>query len=150
MKLYLKILYIMKTQLLKTLNILVLSFVLFSCSKTETTPIPLPDPTAQQAAPPPVEAPPAPVVIPNPTGDKGLQLIQETDCLTCHKVDSKLIGPSYQEVAAKYTDADLDILAQKIVDGGKGNWGDIPMTPHTGLSKEDAKLMVKYILSLKK
>jgi cytochrome c len=53
MKLYLKIPYMMKTQFLKTLIIPVLSFVLFSCSKTETTPIPQPDPTAQQTAPPP-------------------------------------------------------------------------------------------------
>ena len=82
--------------------------------------------------------------------DEGKALVEGADCLSCHKVDSKLVGPSYQDVAAKYTDADIDHLSQKIIDGGKGVWGDIPMTPHAGLSKENAQKMVKYILSLNK
>ena len=81
---------------------------------------------------------------------EGKELLEGMDCLSCHKVDAKLVGPSYQDVAAKYTEADIDMLAQKIIDGGKGNWGDIPMTPHSGMSKENAQKMVKYILSLKK
>ncbi len=82
--------------------------------------------------------------------DEGKALVEGADCLSCHKVDSKLVGPAYQDVAAKYTEADIDHLAQKVIDGGKGVWGDIPMTPHAGLSKENAQKMVKYILSLKK
>ena len=82
--------------------------------------------------------------------DEGKALVEGADCLSCHKIDSKLVGPSYQDVAAKYTEADIDHLSQKIIDGGKGVWGDIPMTPHAGLSKENAQKMVKYILSLKK
>lgn len=82
--------------------------------------------------------------------DEGKALVEGADCLSCHKVDSKLVGPAYQDVAAKYTDADIDHLAQKVIDGGKGVWGDVPMTPHAGLSKENAQKMVKYILSLKK
>ncbi len=81
---------------------------------------------------------------------EGKSLVEGTDCLSCHKIDAKLVGPAYQDVAAKYTDADVDHLAQKIIDGGKGVWGEIPMTPHAGLSKENAQKMVKYILSLKK
>lgn len=81
---------------------------------------------------------------------EGKQLLEGMDCLSCHKVDAKLVGPSYHDVAAKYTEADIDLLAQKIIDGGKGNWGDIPMTPHAGMSKENSAKMVKYILSLKK
>lgn len=81
---------------------------------------------------------------------EGLVLIEGADCLTCHKVDTKLVGPSYQEVADKYTDADIDLLASKIIDGGQGVWGQIPMTPHAGMSKENAKKMVEYILTLKK
>jgi len=50
----------------------------------------------------------------------------------------------------KYTEADLDKLATKIIEGGKGVWGEIPMTPHSGMSKENAQKMVKYILTLKK
>ena len=82
--------------------------------------------------------------------EEGQKLVEGTDCLSCHKIDSKLVGPSYQDVAAKYTDADLDYLAKKIIEGGTGVWGEIPMTPHAGLSQENAKLMVKYILAQKK
>lgn len=82
--------------------------------------------------------------------DEGLALIEGADCLGCHKIDSKLVGPSYQEIADKYTEADADMLADKIINGGKGNWGEIPMTPHAGMSKETAKKMVAYILTLKK
>ncbi len=81
---------------------------------------------------------------------EGLALIEGADCLTCHKVDAKLVGPSYQEVANKYTSADIDMLAKKIIDGGKGVWGEIPMTPHAGMSPDNAKKMVEYILTLKK
>lgn len=80
---------------------------------------------------------------------KGYDLIAASDCLGCHKIDEKLVGPSYKEVAAKYTDKDAATLASKIVEGGKGNWGEVPMTPHPAVSKEDATEMVKYILSLK-
>lgn len=83
--------------------------------------------------------------------DEGLALIEGADCLTCHKMDEKLVGPSYKEVAMKYenNEANLDKLAEKIVTGGKGNWGEIPMSPHVGMSQENAKKMVKYILTLK-
>ena len=80
----------------------------------------------------------------------GLALIEGADCLTCHKVDAKLVGPSYQEVADKYTSADVDQLAAKIIAGGKGVWGEIPMTAHAGMSPDNAKKMVEYILTLKK
>ena len=81
---------------------------------------------------------------------EGLALIEGADCLTCHKIDAKLVGPSYQDVAAKYTDADVDKLATKIIEGGKGVWGEIPMSPHAGMSKDNAKKMVEYILTMKK
>ena len=81
---------------------------------------------------------------------EGLALIEGADCLTCHKDDVRVVGPSYQEVADKYTDGDLDMLADKIIEGGKGKWGEIPMTPHAGMSKENAKKMVEYIMTLKK
>ncbi|QBA21779.1 c-type cytochrome [Chryseobacterium indologenes] len=142
----------MKILVQNTVIALTLATLLFCCSKPETTPIPQAEPYSEQQVvqPQPVET--APEVSASNDGPKheGLKLIEGTDCLTCHKIDSKLIGPSYQEVAAKYSVADLDMLAQKIIDGGKGNWGEIPMTPHTGLSKENARQMVKYILSLKK
>ena len=83
--------------------------------------------------------------------DQGLVLIEGADCLTCHKMDARVVGPSYQEVADKYTltDENIDMLANKIINGGKGNWGEIPMSAHVGMSKETAKQMVKYILTMK-
>ncbi|MES3017394.1 MAG: c-type cytochrome [Bacteroidota bacterium] len=89
---------------------------------------------------------------PASSGGSGEQLITKSDCLTCHKVDVKLLGPAYQEVAAKYpaTDENIEMLAGKIIKGGAGNWGDIPMAPHPSITEGDAKEMVKYILSLKK
>jgi cytochrome c len=88
----------------------------------------------------------------NPDYSKGLALVAGSDCLTCHKVAEKNIGPAYQEVAAKYenTDENIAMLAGKIIKGGSGNWGAIPMTPHANLSQDDAEAMVKYILLLKK
>jgi len=82
---------------------------------------------------------------------KGEQLISSSDCLTCHKVDTKIVGPSYVDVANKYeaSEANIEMLAGKIINGGLGVWGEIPMAPHTALSTDDAKEMVKYILSLK-
>lgn len=88
----------------------------------------------------------------NPDYQKGLELIGKSDCLTCHKISDKLTGPAYKDVAAKYenTDANVSMLAEKIIKGGQGNWGAIPMTPHPLLSEADARQMVKYILLLKK
>jgi cytochrome c len=82
---------------------------------------------------------------------KGLELIAQSDCLTCHKVDEKLVGPSYREIANKYVadDQTKALLAEKVIKGGSGVWGQIPMTPHPAVSEEDAKTMVTYILSLK-
>lgn len=87
---------------------------------------------------------------PSPNDLDGKSLIEGMDCATCHKENEKMIGPSYQEIANKYTEGDMDMLADKIINGGSGNWGDVPMTPHAGLPKENAKKMVAYIMSLKK
>jgi cytochrome c len=88
----------------------------------------------------------------NPDYKKGLALIAGSDCLTCHKVDEALTGPTYRDVANKYAslpDTIIGHLAGKIITGGNGVWGDTYMTPHPALSKEDAEAMVKYILLLK-
>lgn len=85
----------------------------------------------------------------NPDYQKGLALIAKNDCLTCHKVSEKLVGPAYKDVANKYTSADISKLADKVLKGGTGVWGQIPMTPHPNLSKDDAEQIIKYILLLK-
>lgn len=88
----------------------------------------------------------------HPDYQAGLALIAKSDCLTCHKVDEKLTGPAYREVANKYASEGPDIvpkLAEKIIKGGVGVWGEVPMTAHPTLSQADAEQMVKYILLLK-
>lgn len=90
-------------------------------------------------------------------GEKGLELIGASDCTTCHRLDKAAsgasIGPAYNEVAAKYSpaaDSTVDRLVKKIIAGGSGIWGSVPMTPHPSVPEADVREMVKYILSLKK
>lgn len=82
---------------------------------------------------------------------KGEMLISKSDCFACHKIQDKLLGPAYKDVAIKYanTKANVDYLVTKIKNGGSGVWGAIPMSPHPALSDEDARAMVAYILSIK-
>ena len=83
--------------------------------------------------------------------DKALEMIGALDCTTCHKISEKNIGPAYTDVAKKYeaTEENITMLSEKIIKGGSGNWGTVPMTPHPALSADSAKEMVRYILSLK-
>lgn len=87
----------------------------------------------------------------NPDYQKGLALIAANDCLTCHKVNEKVTGPAYDSVANRYanTPENVTMLAEKVIKGGSGNWGAVPMTPHPALTEADAEQMVKYILLLK-
>jgi cytochrome c len=83
---------------------------------------------------------------------EGEKLIAKSDCIGCHKLDKKLIGPSYLDIAKKYPSNDKNVayLSGKIIKGGSGVWGTIPMSAHASLKKNDATSMAKYILSLKK
>ena len=90
----------------------------------------------------------------NPDYQKGLALVADPNnaCLTCHRVDETLTGPPYRAVANKYAGASDSVenyLVHKVINGGSGVWGQVPMPPHPGLSEADAKAMVKYILLLK-
>jgi cytochrome c len=82
----------------------------------------------------------------------GMDLLQKSGCTACHAVDKKVVGPAYQEVAAKYKgDAGAAAkLAAKVKSGGSGVWGPVPMPPHPQVSDADIKTMITYILSLKK
>ncbi|KQC02698.1 c-type cytochrome [Pedobacter sp. Hv1] len=93
-----------------------------------------------------------PTEAPKTAMEPGQLLIAKSDCVGCHHKENKLIGPSYQDIAAKYpaTEENISLLAGKIIKGGKGVWGPVPMTPHSKITDADAKLMTKYILSLKK
>lgn len=81
---------------------------------------------------------------------KGMKLIDAGDCKACHSIDKKSIGPTYREVALKYHGKPgvQQLLAKKIIAGGSGVWGEVPMAAHPELSAADAAEMAKYILSL--
>ena len=81
---------------------------------------------------------------------QGEALVKASDCKTCHHPINKIIGPSHTDVAKKYdfTEANVKMLAQKIIAGGQGNWGEIPMAAHPDISTENAESMARYVLSL--
>ena len=80
-----------------------------------------------------------------------LALAKAKNCMACHAVDKKLVGPAYKDVAAKYAgqkDA-VDKLAVKIMKGGSGVWGPVPMPANTQVSEAEAKQLAAWVLSLK-
>ncbi len=77
------------------------------------------------------------------------KLAADNGCMACHGTASKIVGPGYNEVAAKYkgqADAESKLVA-KLKAGGQGVWGAIPMPAQTQLKDEDARRLVKWILS---
>lgn len=78
-------------------------------------------------------------------------LATSKNCMACHAVDKKLVGPSYKDVAAKYAgqkDA-VDKLAGKIMKGGSGVWGPVPMPANPQVNEADAKKLAAWVMSLK-
>ena len=78
-------------------------------------------------------------------------LAKAKNCMACHAVDKKLVGPSYKDVAAKYKDdkSAVDKLAVKIRAGGVGVWGQVPMPANTQVSEAEAKTLASWVLSQK-
>ncbi|TDH19949.1 c-type cytochrome [Segetibacter sp. 3557_3] len=138
---------------MKSKLIYVLALVLFTnaCSETkkDAEATKAPD-TQAEAPPPPPAAPTRKNGLTQEDYDKGLALVVKSDCLNCHKVSEKFVGPAYRDVSNRYTanPDTINMLATKIIKGGVGRWGPIPMTPHPTLPKEDAVQMVKYVLSI--
>lgn len=80
-----------------------------------------------------------------------MALATSKNCMACHAVDKKLVGPSYKDVAAKYAgqkDA-VDKLAVKIIKGGAGVWGPVPMPPNAQVSEADAKKLAAWVMTQK-
>jgi cytochrome c len=78
-------------------------------------------------------------------------LAKSKNCMACHAVDKKVVGPAYKDVAAKYAgqkDAE-DKLVQKVLKGSKGVWGEIPMPPNSNVSEAEARTLVKWVLNQK-
>ncbi len=128
----------------KTLIIFSMIAIVAACGNNNTADSSDTKTTSEQTAPP------ASNEASDPDAEAGLQLIAQSDCLTCHKVNDKLVGPSYMQVAEKYKGDTtvISTLAERIINGSQGHWGTVPMTPHPSLSVDDARLMVKYVLSL--
>ena len=78
-------------------------------------------------------------------------LAQKSGCLACHAVDKKVVGPSYKEVAQKYAGQPDAVakLVPKVMKGGSGVWGAVPMPANPQVSEAEAKQLVQWILSLK-
>ena len=79
----------------------------------------------------------------------GKRLIDLSDCKACHAQDKKSIGPAYLDIAKKYprTNQNVNYLAEKIIQGGGGAWGEQAMSAHPQLTKNEARDKVEYILS---
>jgi cytochrome c len=88
--------------------------------------------------------------IPADSANKGEALISYSDCFQCHAKEKKLVGPAFADIAKRYpaNDTFITMLSQRIISGGNGVWGSPAMAPHPKISRDDARLMVKYILSL--
>lgn len=81
----------------------------------------------------------------------GAALAEKNRCVACHDTDRTLIGPSYKAIAARHAankDLMVEVLAQKIIIGGAGNWGVVPMVPNEHVSIEEARVISRWILDL--
>jgi cytochrome c len=80
-----------------------------------------------------------------------MELAKDKHCLSCHAIDKKVVGPSYLDVAAKYSKDALakDRLAQKIMKGGSGVWGVIPMPANPQVNPQEAQALAAWVLQLK-
>lgn len=87
-----------------------------------------------------------------PAAQASEEMAKKYNCLACHQIDKKLVGPSYQEVAAKYKgQADAPtLLAAKVKNGGVGVWGQIPMPPNPTVPDADLNALVAWILEMAK
>jgi cytochrome c len=87
----------------------------------------------------------------NPIYLKAMDIIGNSDCRTCHLIEEKNIGPAWRDVAKKYADSAnaVEYLSHKIINGGSGVWGQVPMAAHPTMSREDAETLAKFVLLLK-
>ncbi|MGD8909502.1 MAG: c-type cytochrome [Chromatiales bacterium] len=86
----------------------------------------------------------------NANAEDASALATQRGCMACHQLETKVVGPAYKDVAAKYKDQEgaLDSLVAKVKAGGSGVWGPVPMPPNAHVSDEDIKTIVAWVLSL--
>ena len=77
-------------------------------------------------------------------------LAKSKNCLACHGIDNKIVGPAFKDIAAKYKDDDSAVatLTNKVKSGGSGVWGEMPMPPNPAASDAEIETLIKWILSL--
>lgn len=93
----------------------------------------------------------AALVLPAGAALASADLAKAKNCMACHAMDKKLVGPSYKDVAAKYA-SDKDAagkLAKKIREGGTGVWGQVPMPANPQVSEADALTLARWVLTVK-
>lgn len=80
-----------------------------------------------------------------------LALATSKNCMSCHAVDRKVLGPSFKDIAARYKDSKgaVDMLSAKIMKGGSGVWGPVPMPANNQVNEADAKKLAAWVLSTK-
>ncbi|MBI1906995.1 MAG: c-type cytochrome [Rhodocyclales bacterium] len=77
-------------------------------------------------------------------------LAKSKNCLACHSVDKKVVGPAFKDIAAKYAGQDVvAALVTKVQKGGSGVWGPVPMPPNPAVSADEAKKLVEWVLATK-
>ncbi|PIQ51906.1 MAG: cytochrome C' [Comamonadaceae bacterium CG12_big_fil_rev_8_21_14_0_65_59_15] len=77
-------------------------------------------------------------------------LAKKKNCLACHAINKKVVGPAYKDVAAKYAGQNVVAkLSTKVMKGGSGTWGAIPMPANPQVTQAEAETLVKWVLSLK-
>lgn len=76
-------------------------------------------------------------------------LAKKHNCLACHQIDKKLVGPAYKDIAKKYKGQNVAAkLEQKVKKGGQGVWGNVPMPPNPAVPDADVKKLVDWILKM--
>ena len=133
----------------KTLSLAVIAAAaLMGCSKEVPPPPPVQAaPAHAPAAVTPVAAVPAAAAGVAAPAMANADLAKKHNCLACHAVDKKLIGPAFKGIANKYKASDEAMLIAKVKAGGKGVWGPIPMPPNAAVKDEDIKTLVNWILA---
>ena len=103
---------------------------------------------AQANAPSPLPAAPA---VPALSFDAGLEMARKKNCLGCHQLDSKRVGPSFQAVGQRHNaqPGSLDYLAGAIRQGGRGRWGAVPMPAQPHVNQQDALQLAQWIITLR-
>jgi cytochrome c len=84
-------------------------------------------------------------------GGDGAGLVQQRRCYACHAMNENLLGPSYQAIATRHAlrkEVMVEVLAEKIIVGGAGNWGVVPMVPNEQVSLDEARTIARWILKI--